>query len=96
MTITRDESVERVRDIRDGNLPVLKGSEKQIIWAEKIRKEVLTRLEGDMLAESEIEKLKKIVCHPELESAKFWIENRNDLMMGMRGANFEYYFENCN
>lgn len=57
----------------------LKGSEKQIVWAEKIRAEVYTQvmaaIEEVDFTEKQLKKVETIKSDMENDSASYWIEN---------------------
>jgi hypothetical protein len=87
------------------NLPPLKGSSKQIVWAESIRQKFLDSIPSvresldKLLGRGSINAEKKAVAEnailrlQEIEESKWWIEHRGDTPINVNYLlNFDFHF----
>lgn len=80
----------------DAELPMLEGSIKQIVWAERIRSEHIAQIDSLMPEIDALEECQKKIILIALQkvstikSARYWIDNRSS---SMRMLSVEYYKE---
>lgn len=67
---------------KDAGMPVLTGSEKQVGWASDIRAKAITDLRERVGGEQAERIIAALIPHA---TAKWWIDNRYDLVGAVRG-----------